>query len=219
MTDKTAESQIKIPLPAINRLCMVYSLCEALGANGESEISSASIAKHLGVAAHNVRKDISMLGEVGASGSGYNITALKDHIAGHLGLGTRRKACMVGLGRIGSAVIEYQRLFAGGCEIVAGFDSNTNRLETIITTVPTYPSYEMENIIRRDSIEIGIIAVPALAAESCAADLAAAGIKGIINFSSGAVGGVSKKVVVRNVDIVNEFRVISALLSLNHPLE
>jgi redox-sensing transcriptional repressor len=208
------QKQQEIPLPTIGRLCRVYDLCESLEILGETEVSSQGIGQRLGAAAHNIRKDISCLGEVGTSGAGYNIIALKDHIAKHLGLGKKHRACLVGLGKLGSAILEYERLFAGGCEIVAGFDSSINRLETINTTVPVYPSYEIGNIVKRDAIEIGIIATPASVAAATADDLAAAGIRGIINFAPCTLRPAGNAVVVRNIDIVNEFRILSSLLSL-----
>ena len=205
----------QIPKPAIARLCAVYTACEQLAKEGVSEISSNDLAERLGLAAHNIRKDISWLGEVGVTGTGYAVSALKDHLAHHLGLARRRAACLVGLGRLGSAILEYHRLEESGYSVIAGFDSNMNRLETIHTAITLYPSYELAEVIRRESIEIGIIAVPASAAAQVASDMIEGGIKGIVNFAPVTLSAPGPQVVVRNIDFVNEFRILAAYVSIN----
>ena len=63
----------EIPIPTITRLCMVFRLCDELLLQGQTSISSTGIGKRLGVAAHTVRKDLNCLGEIGNTGSGYDV--------------------------------------------------------------------------------------------------------------------------------------------------
>lgn len=203
-----------IPLPAVTRLCMIYRLCGVLDAQGIESVSSTQIGSRLGIGPHSVRKDISFLGEADAGQAGYDVARLRARIERSLGLGQSRRACVVGLGRLGAAILGYQRLAQSGYRIMAGFDSNINRLETIRTDVPLYPAYEIAEVVRREAIELGIIAVPAEAAQQIAEALIDGGIRGIVNFAPVVIAVDRPEVIVRNIDVVNELRVVSSLLTL-----
>ena len=108
---------------------------------------------------------------------------LRELIGDSLGLKTPRKACIAGLGRLGSAILDYSGFTESEFTLAAGFDSSVNRIELLRTKVPLYPSHRMETIVRREGIELGIIAVPERAAEDVASRMIRAGVKGIINFA------------------------------------
>ncbi|MBD3239762.1 MAG: redox-sensing transcriptional repressor Rex [Chitinivibrionales bacterium] len=200
-----------IPIPTLERLCRIYGICLALEREKTDRISSARLAQRLGVSAHVVRKDLSHLGAVGVIGAGYGVTELRQALATGLGLERALTACVVGLGRLGSALLEHKGLAEAGARIVAGFDANINRLETIRTTVAVYPAYEIEDIVRRERIALGIIAVPAGAAQAVANRLIAGGVQCILNFAPVVVRDPHGRVPVRTVDVTNEIRVLSAL--------
>ncbi|HEX7509993.1 MAG TPA: hypothetical protein VF335_01725, partial [Chitinivibrionales bacterium] len=145
---------------------------------------------------------------------GYSIKKLMAHISGHMGLRDSRSACIVGLGRLGTAILNYERLAASGLNIIAGFDSNINKLETIRTAIPLFPAYEISKVVKRLRIELAVLAVPAIAAAEAAQRLVDGGIHGIVNFSP-AVLKPAEGVFVRNIDLVGEFRILS-VLSLLH---
>ena len=193
---------------------MIYRLCDELIAQGSEVVSSAQIGSRLGIGAHSVRKDIGYLGQMGAGKAGYDVARLRSRIEQVLGLANGRRACVVGLGRLGAAILGYRRLAQSGHRIVAGFDSNINRLETIRTDVALYPAYEIAEVARREMIELGIVAVPAEAAQQTAGALVEGGVRGIVNFAPVVIAVDSPTVVVRNIDVVNELRVVSSLLAL-----
>ena len=107
----------------------------------------------------------------------------RNRVRSSLGLGIKRNACIVGLGRLGSAILNYPDFIPSGFEIKAGFDSNINKIELIITDIPLYPSYEIEEAVRREKIQLGIIAVPPQSAQNTAKKLIDGGVKGIVNFA------------------------------------
>jgi redox-sensing transcriptional repressor len=121
----------KLPDPTIARLCSIYQLLCELDKQGVKKISSTGLGKQVGVMPHTIRKDINFFGEIGNTGSGYDVPRLKAHIALKLGLTLEKKACVVGLGKLGLALIQTPVLADGTFTIVAGFDSNINKLETI----------------------------------------------------------------------------------------
>jgi redox-sensing transcriptional repressor len=204
----------ELPQRSIARLCMLCTTLGDLVDQGQTRASSTELGRLLDLAPHNIRKDISLLGEVGDVGSGYDIVRLRDHIRDRLHLERERNACVVGLGRLGTAVLGFERFRESGIAMVAGFDSSINRLETIRTAVEVYPAYEIPEVVRRKSIELGIIAVPAPAAQQTADRLIAGGVRGIVNFSPAPIRHDPERVFVTTMDVEREFAVLSARIAL-----
>jgi redox-sensing transcriptional repressor len=194
----------QIPGPTKERLLHLMRILEQAE---EKRISSAKIETLTGWARDTVRKDLSWINgdECGGSSKGYDPTVLVPAIRRALGLSRRRKFCVVGLGRLGSAYLNVQGLDYGEFELAAGFDSNVNRVEILKSPVPLYPAYKMAEVITRFGIEIALLCVPSEAAQTVADRLAAAGIQGIVNFSTAAIT-VAPEIAVRNVSIADELR-------------
>jgi redox-sensing transcriptional repressor len=207
--------KLNVPNPALVRLCTVYRLLDKLVAEGVLRVSSTRIGRIIGAEAHTIRKDINYLGEIGEIGSGYDTVRLRDHIRYRLGLDKKRNSCVVGLGRLGSAILMYEPFSGSGYTIVAGFDSNINKLETAITSVPLFPAHEIVDVVREKNIELGILAVPASAAQEAADRLIEGGVRGIVNFSPAMFSYDSSKIYVTHIDIVRELTALSAYISLS----
>jgi len=203
---------INIPQPALIRLVQVFRLLEEREISSEY-ISSAEIGKTIGVPAHTVRKDIAHLGETVSSREGYKTDDLKEFIEKNLGLNRKRRCCVVGLGRVGSSILRQNEFQSGNYEIVAGFDTNINLIETIKTDVKLYPKYRMEEIVKNKKIELAFVAVPREAALEVAQKLAEAGIKGILNYSKTYLNLSGRNVFVRNIDLMSELAVLSAMIA------
>jgi redox-sensing transcriptional repressor len=212
----SSPNRAAIPEAALQRLSTAFGLLQELRISGTDEISSAEIGRRIGVPAHSVRKDISYVAEAGRTGAGYDVEVLQGVLDQHLGFGRKRRTCIVGLGRMGGALLAFQELWAGGFPIVAGFDASTNKLETIRTNVPLFPAYQMADVIKREGIELAIVAVPAEAVQRTVQALIAGGITGIVNFTSAVVAPAGEGVFIRNIDLVNELRILSSLLTLHN---
>jgi redox-sensing transcriptional repressor len=113
---------------------------------------------------------------------------------------------VVGLGRLGSAYLNT--LPGGSFELTAGFDISVNRVEILKSPAPLYPAYKMGEVIARFGIEIALLCVPANAAQETAERLAAAGVRGIINFAP-VVLTLAQEVAVRNVYLDEELRALA----------
>ena len=205
----------KIPLPTVSRLCSLYqALCD-LERKGETKVSSSALGEMLGVGAHNIRKDLSCFGESGSSKTGYSVLMLKDMLSRRFGFFRKRKTCVVGLGNLGEAIIHNRQFGDGDFQIVAGFDSNINLVETIKTQVDLFAAYEMVRVVKNLQIEIAILTVSASGAQEAVDRLVEGGIKGIINFTPAVIKEYGD-IAVRNVDLTGEFRVLSALIFLKN---
>jgi redox-sensing transcriptional repressor len=191
-------------------------------ADGEF-ITSARIEGLTGWSSHTIRKDISFLEAAGVSGdpaaqvrhgspNGYALSFLLPLIRRALSLDKRRKYCVVGLGRLGSAYLN-RRDPSGepDFELAAGFDISVNRLEILKSPAPLYPVYKMGEVIGRFGIEIALLCVPPEAAQGTAEKLAAAGIRGILNFAP-VVLKLPPAVAVRDVCLKEELRALAVRL-------
>jgi redox-sensing transcriptional repressor len=205
----------KLPDPTIIRLSSIYQLLCNLEKIGVKKVSSTELGKQAGVPSHTIRKDINFFGEIGNTGSGYEVTRLKDHIAQNLGFGPAKKACVVGLGRLGFAIIQTPVLAHGEFAIVAGFDSNINKLETIKTSIGLFPSYDIPEMVGKMGIELGIIAVSPEGAQEAADRLVDGGVRGIVNFTSAVITPKTNGVRIRQVDLANELRILSAMITMD----
>jgi redox-sensing transcriptional repressor len=195
---------MSIPEPAKARLLHIMGLLEKQG----GALTSAEVEALTGWSSYTIRKDISALGAEGGAGSGagYAPEVLIPLIRRALGLDRPRRYCVVGLGRLGSAYINYRTpVHAEDFELAAGFDSNVNRLEILSAPVALYPAYKMGEVIRRFEIELALLCVPPEAAQGAAEKLEAAGIRGILNFAP-VILNLSARCVVRNVSFLDELR-------------
>jgi redox-sensing transcriptional repressor len=196
--------------PAKERLLQLMRLFEKHARTGA--VTSARVEHLTGLPRDTIRKDISCLHEAlgaesGAIGSsaGYDPETLIPLIKKGLGLEKRRRFCVVGLGRLGSAYLDFTPPELAEFELAAGFDSNVNRVEILKAAAPLYPAYKIPEVISRFGIEIALICVPADAAQAMAEKCAAAGVRGILNFAPAALN-LPPAVAVRNVYVADELR-------------
>ena len=206
----------QIPAPARERL---LSLMRILEHSNEGTQSSAQIEALTGWSSHTIRKDISYLSDDGSaigSSTGYERDVLLPVIRKALGMDRKRKFCIVGLGRLGSAYLNFGS--SGGItgskefELAAGFDTNVNRTEILPSPVPLFPAYKMGEVIGRFNIEIALLCVPAASAQAAAEKLAAAGIRGIVNFAPAALN-LPPEIAVRNVYVADELRALAVKMN------
>jgi len=197
-----------LSVASVDRLCRIYQLLSDPKTSPGDFVSSKILAQQLGMTETTVRKDISLIGGDGLTKRGYAKLDLKKQIGHKLGLDRKRTACIVGLGRLGTALLDYPKFSDDGFEIVAGFDSNINKVERLQTKIKLYSLQEAKHVITKNRIEIGILAVPAQGAQKVALQLVEAGIKGILNFSPVRIH-VPPGVATENIDFTNSLRTLS----------
>ena len=194
--------------PTRERLLQLMRLLENHAAAGDAgPVTSAWVELQSGWPRETIRKDISCLSEGQAIGSsaGYEPQVLIPLIKKALELDRVRKFCVVGLGRLGSAYLNFSPAELGEFELAAGFDTNVNRVEILKAQVPLYPAYKMPEVISRFGIEIALICVPAEAAQAAAEKCVAAGVRGILNFAPVALQ-LPPAAAARNVFVTDELR-------------
>ena len=195
----TPES-VKVPKYTLKRLPLYYRCLRNCVDRKQDFVSSEQIAKAAQVNAVQVRKDLTLFGAMGTPGVGYNVIELQAKLEEVLGLNNINEAVLVGIGRLGRAIIDYPGFERYGLNIVALFDSNPDLVGTEINGRTVFSTRELLHIIRRLKIKVGIITVPSDWAQSIANVLVEAGIKAIWNFAPITLE-VPADVVVRNEDL------------------
>jgi redox-sensing transcriptional repressor len=173
---------------------------------GKGPVTSAQAEQLTGWPRDTIRKDISAMSGAAIGGNaGYEPGLLIPMIKKALGLDRPRKFCVVGLGRLGSAYLNFAPAELKEFELAAGFDTNVNRVEILKAEAPLYPAYKMAEVISRFGIEIALLCVPTEAAQAAAEKCAAGGVRGILNFAPLALS-LPPDVTVRNVYLADELR-------------
>jgi len=195
----------KAPENAALRLSLYLRYLREMGE--EESISSEQLAQLLGTSGVRVRKDLSYFGQFGTPGKGYTVGRLREQISKVMGLDRIWTIALVGVGKLGTALLGYPGFRKSGFHIKVGFDVKPNKIGRKIAGVPIHHPYQMPRIIREQKIHIGIIAVPAEAAQEAADLLIISGIKAILNFSPARIT-VPFYVKLRNVDFASQLEVI-----------
>jgi redox-sensing transcriptional repressor len=184
----------------IERLIVYSKYLNDLKRAGVTRILSADIAKHFNIDSAQVRKDLSYIGKLGKPGSGYDVEKLYDILCEFLLMNKKMNTVIIGVGNLGSALLGYKIFSKTKINIICGFDINPDLIGQRIHGSKIYALEQLENTVRENNIDVGIITTPADVANDIAVRLQAAGIKGIINFAP--VHIVCKKdIEVLNVDL------------------
>lgn len=201
-----------VPRPAAQRISLYLRYLEALQAQGKETISSRELGTALGLTAAQVRKDLGRFGQFGFPGVGYKIPELVLQIRRILGTDRTWNVALVGVGSLGTALARYRGFQRKGFEIVALFDRDPRVLGRKALADLIHPMERFEEIVREKEIELGILAVPAEEAQGVADRMAAAGIRGILNFAP-RVLSVPEEVQCVSVDLAIQLEQLTLALS------
>lgn len=199
---------LKIPEATIIRLSVYSRYLTEIDRKGIVTISSGDIAEGVGVSPAQVRKDLAYFGEFGTRGVGYNVKDLHRHILKILGLSQDWSVTLVGLGNLGLALTTYKGFRERGFVITSIFDNDEKKIGTTINGVEVMPVDRLEDIVKANKTQIGIIAAPSPVAQEIADKLVASGVQAILNFAP-VVLNVPPEVELRNVDLAVNLEVLT----------
>jgi redox-sensing transcriptional repressor len=174
---------IEIPDVVIDRLPVYARALAALEAKGRDVVSSQELGAQLGVTPAQIRKDLSYFGRFGKQGRGYNVKRLLEELHQILGLDRSWRMVVVGVGQLGHAVLSYGGFAPQGFSIVEAFDADPAVVGQRIGDLTVKPIDEMRSTLDGQHIDIGIVAVPAAAAQQVIDGLVEAGVKAILNYA------------------------------------
>ncbi len=206
-----SSSSKAMPLPSIRRLPMYLRFLKQLNNRGRQVVSCTYIARELSVVSTQVRKDFAITGIVGKPKVGYDVPALVSAIEKFLGWNGSRDAFVVGVGGLGSALMGYEGFTEYGLNIVAGFDIDPAKVGQPMHGKMVHPLERLPEMVSHTKVLIGIITVPAKAAQEVARLMVGSGIRAIWNYAPVALE-VPDSVVVENMNLSASLAVLSSRL-------
>jgi redox-sensing transcriptional repressor len=197
-----------IPDATVARLPVYLRALYALADRGVATVASDELAAAAGVNSAKLRKDLSHLGSYGTRGVGYDVDYLVYQVSRELGLTQDWPVLIVGAGNLGRALANYGGFASRGFHVAALVDSDPAVVGTMIARHTVRSSADIEAVIERFDVAIGVIATPAAVAQNVCDRLVAAGVTSILNFAP-VVLNVPSGVDVRKVDLSIELQILA----------
>ena len=196
-----------IVLPEATRKRMVQ-LLQILKAWPEKKITSAQISGITGWKDSLIRHDFWLLGtNFNGVSNGYYVSDLSQILENILIDPEVKNCCIVGLGRLGAALLDQPFFDGSGFQIKVGFDSNLYRVEILRSSFPLYPADDMPWVIKQEKIEYAILTVPDKDAQKMTDRLVKVGIKGIVNMTNTIVRA-PEGIKIENTSIINALKFV-----------
>lgn len=197
-----------VDFPEVTRKRMLI-LQNLLQSWQSEKITSVQISEITGWKDSLIRHDLWLLGYNKGISNGYLKDDLQEAISLALGFESKEvNCCILGLNRLGAALLDDATTEGSVFKIKAGFDSNVNRVEILRSTFPLYPATEMSWVIKKENIRLAILTVADKDAQVMCDRLIKAGITGIVNMTN-SVLRVPENVKLENLSILNSLKIIS----------
>src|SRR5690349_21809524 len=168
----------KISELTTNRLSVYLRCLNELAAAGINRVSSQELAEQFNLNSAQIRKDLGYFGEFGVRGTGYFIDDLRAHLTKILGLDKPHRVGIIGAGRLGTALANYNGLSKSNFTVVALFDNDPSKIGDHVghDRIPVLDGKKIAKIVRDEEIDVAVIAVPARAAQRVLNQVMAAGV-------------------------------------------
>ncbi len=202
----------KISELTTNRLSVYLRCLNDLADHGQKTVSSDALAKTFHLNSAQIRKDLANFGELGVRGVGYYVEELRDHLTKILGLDRPIRVCIVGSGRLGAALADYQGFRRTNFEVAALFDSDAKKIGKKIGGIEISDMKNFSSVVKKGKIELAVIAVPAERAQKVLDKIVQAGIKAVLNFAPIPLK-VSGDVKLKTVDLTSSLESLSFFLT------
>ena len=204
----------QVPDVVVLRLPLYVRALNSILRDGDEVVSSQQLGARLHMTPAQIRKDLSYFGRFGKQGRGYDARFLLNELGQILGLDRSWHACLIGMGRLGQAIINYPGFAPEGFDIVAAFDSAADQVGNEVAGLTVKPMSALQSTIGKLSIDIAIVAVPGAQAQAVVDELAETDIKGILNYAPVGLD-VPPRIVTRNIDPVLSLQSLTFYLLRN----
>ncbi len=179
----TNGTEPRLSRASVARLTLYLRHLEFFHSAGMRTVSSGQLGEALGIADAQVRKDLAYLGNLGHPGVGYPIQEVIAALRRKLGIDREWAVAVVGVGNLARALLRYRGFQQQGFRIVALFDADAGKVGQQVDGLEVHRPDEMPAVIAATGAELGMLTVPAEAAQAVADALVAAGIRGVLNFA------------------------------------
>ena len=172
-----------IPRPVVQRLPKYLVYTSELVQQGVEWASSVVLAEALGLTSSTVRQDLSNLELTGVAKRGYDTRKMEKALRRVLGTHRRQRIVIVGAGNLGCALALHGGLKENGFDTCGIFDSASSIVGSRVGRLRVRAMSGLRRVVRESRVDVGIIAVPADAAQEVADQLVAAGVRGLLNLA------------------------------------
>jgi redox-sensing transcriptional repressor len=181
--DNSRQSGERLSLGVAARLSRYLQVLTQAKKIGKETISSQELADYTHINSTQIRRDLSGFGKFGKRGVGYNVDSLVAQIRKILRTSGQHNIALFGAGNLGQAIASSDMFADHGFRIVAIFDVNPDKVGTKIGHLEVRPFASMREVVEDEDIVVGVLAVPASAAQEVADELVEAGVRIIFNYS------------------------------------
>lgn len=202
----------KISELTTNRLSVYLRCLNELAAEGERAVSSGTLARRFHLNSAQIRKDLAYFGEFGVRGVGYYIETLRADLTKILGLDKEHRVGIIGSGRLGMALTDYYGFKQTNFTVTALFDADRKKIGKKVGGVKIYDIKNFADVVKKDKIELAVIAVPAEFAQGVLERIVKAGIKAVMNFAPVHLK-VPEDVKLKSIDLTTSLESLSYFLA------
>jgi redox-sensing transcriptional repressor len=150
---------------------------------GRETISSQELSEHTHINPTQIRRDLSGFGKFGKRGVGYNVESLVGEIRKILRTSGQHNIALFGAGKLGQAIASSDVFADHGFQVVAMFDVEPTVIGKQVGGLRVRDFSELGTVVSEQEIVVGVLAVPAEAAQAVADRLVEAGVTIIFNYS------------------------------------
>lgn len=202
----------RIAESTVRRLSIYLGFLEDINRRGTTTVSSEQLAKLGGTTSAQVRKDLSLFGSFGKRGLGYSVAELLERLRRIMGLERRWRVCIIGAGKIGAALAQYEGFAQRGFDVVAVYDANEARVGEALGELRVRDVAMFERDAETENFDIAVLAIPARGAQKMADRVVRARVAAILNFVPGQLV-VPPKIAMRTVNMAMELEALSFALT------
>lgn len=187
----------------IKRLSLYLRNLKKMRKENVELISSAEITQFLNVTPCQFRKDLSYFGGFGKRGVGYNVEKLIIELGNILGTDKEWKIALIGIGKLGSALLSFEGFSEFNIKISSAFDVDAKKIGKFLNGIKVEDIKDLEGIVCKRKIKMAIICTPPEVTQKIVDRLTKISIRGILNFAPIALK-TAKDIFVSNVDMAYE---------------
>ena len=172
-----------VPDIVVGRLPIYLRALVHLASEGQRIVASQDLAERLGMSSAQIRKDLSHFGEFGKQGMGYDVAYLREQLRSILKVDQVWDMALVGAGDLGHALAQYRGFEGRGFRITCVFDDNPQKIGRHLGQFVIWDAAELPEKLPEMGIPIGIVAVPASAAQGVVDLMVEGGVRAILNYA------------------------------------
>jgi len=195
------QQRTDVPEVVVARLPQYVRVLNTLLSDGVQVANSQMLGEKLQVTPAQIRKDLSYFGRFGKQGRGYSVRHLLDELKQILGLNSQWNVVVIGVGRLGRAILSYPGFTPDGFHLVAALDNNPGLVGQNVDGLVVRPVEELNQVVKEFGISIAVVAVPGVHTQGVIDQLVECGVRAILNYAP-TTPQVPPEVNIRNIDPV-----------------